>query len=147
MTLLATIHVDDETFPGAPVTLIERAVRRALEAEGRGEVEISVALLPDAEMRRLNKEFLDKDHTTDVLAFTLSGAGNTTVGDVYVGYDQAVRQSAEVGVPLREELARLAIHGTLHVLGYDHPQGLDRAESPMFQLQERLLKGTLEDAE
>jgi len=147
VTLLAAVHIDDETFPDAPVTLIERAVRGVLDAEGRGDVEISVAFLRDPEMRRLNKQFLGEDRTTDVLAFTFSGQDEPSVGDVYLGYDQAVRQAAEVGVPLREELARLAIHGTLHVLGHDHPHGEERSQSPMFLLQERLLKGTLESAE
>lgn len=138
------IHVDDETFPDAPVGLIEGAVRRALVAEDRLDVEISVALLPDGEMRRLNRQFLGKDRTTDVLAFTFPGGEEPTVGDIYLGYDQAVRQAAELGVPLQEELARLAIHGTLHVLGHDHPEGPERAESPMFRLQERLLRELVE---
>jgi probable rRNA maturation factor len=143
---LAGIHIDDQTFPDAPVALIEKAVRLALDAEKRGDVEISVALLADAEMRRLNSEYLGRDHTTDVLAFALSGDDEPTVGDVYLGFDQAVRQAEEVDVPLQEELARLAIHGTLHVLGYDHPEGPERSDSPMFQLQERLLQEVLADA-
>ena len=49
------------------------------------------------------------------------------------------RQADALGVPLMEELARLAIHGTLHVLGHDHPDGDDRSASPMYVLQERLL--------
>jgi len=141
------VHIDDETFPDAPVGLIEGAVRRALAAEDRDDVEISVALFPDGEMRRLNRRFLGKDRTTDVLAFTLPGGGGPTVGDIYLGYEQAGRQAAELGVPLREELARLAIHGTLHVLGHDHPEGPERAESPMFRLQERLLRDLLEGPE
>jgi len=143
---LAGIHIDDQTFPDAPVALIEKAVRLALESERRGDVEISVALLADEEMRRLNAEYLGRDHTTDVLAFALSGDDEPTVGDVYLGFDQAVRQAEEVDVPLQEELARLAIHGTLHVLGYDHPEGPERSDSPMFQVQERLLREVLADA-
>lgn len=142
----AGIHIDGETFPDAPIGLIEKAVRRTLDVEGRGEVEVSVALLPDADMRRLNHQFLGKSRTTDVLAFALSGEDEPTVGDVYLGYEQAGRQAEELGVPLGEELARLAIHGTLHVLGHDHPEGPERAESPMFQLQERLLREVLEHA-
>ena len=76
----------------------------------------------------------------------LSGDDGRTVGDVYLGFDQAARQAEEVGVELAQELARLAIHGTLHVLGYDHQEGPERLESPMFQLQERLLQEVLEGA-
>jgi probable rRNA maturation factor len=68
------------------------------------------------------------------------------LGDIYVGYDQATRQAEEAGVPLPEELARLAIHGTLHVLGHDHPEGPERLESAMFRLQEQLVRRVMEDA-
>jgi len=141
----AKIYVDDETFPDVPVALIEEAVRLVLDAEGKRDVEISVAFLPDDEMARLNRQFLGKDRTTDVLAFTLSSGDGPTVGDLYLGYDQALRQAEELGVTFPEELARLAIHGTLHVLGHDHPDGPERSESPMFQLQERLVQALLED--
>ncbi len=57
-----------------------------------------------------------------------------------MGVDQARRQAAELGVPLDEELVRLAVHGTLHVLGHDHPEGPGREESPMFALQEALVR-------
>jgi probable rRNA maturation factor len=143
----ARIYIDDETFPDAPVAVIEAAVRLTLDASRRTNAEISVALLPDEEMRRLNHQFLGKDRTTDVLAFTLSAGEEPTVGDIYLGYRQAERQAEEIGVPFREELVRLAIHGTLHVLGYDHPPGPERSESPMFQLQERLVRDLLEDAD
>jgi len=135
------IRVDDESYPDAPVGLVESAVRHALRAEGREDVEISVAFLPDEEMQRLNLQFLGKDRTTDVLSFSLAGGDGdgTTVGDIYVGWDEAARQAREHGVAFYEELARLAIHGTLHVLGHDHPEDAGRTESPMFRLQERLL--------
>lgn len=141
----ADLHVDDGGFPDVPVSLLVGAIRRALGTERGEAVEISLALLPDEEMRRLSRRFLGKDRTTDVLAFALSEGGGPTVGDIYLGYEQALRQAEDLGVPLREELARLAIHGTLHVLGHDHPEGPDRADSPMFRLQERLLGELLED--
>jgi probable rRNA maturation factor len=93
-------------------------------------------------MRELNRRYLGKDRPTDVIAFTL-GEGGDLVGDVYLGVGQARRQADELGIPLGEELARLAIHGTLHVLGHDHPEGPDRELSPMFELQERLLREVL----
>lgn len=133
------VRVDDETYADAPVALIARAVRLVLDAEGRRDVDVSVAFLDDEEMRRLNREYLGRDATTDVLAFCLPDEDGSAVGDVYLGFEQAGRQADELGVPLREELARLAVHGTLHVLGHDHPAGPEREESPMFQLQERLV--------
>ena len=53
--------------------------------------------------------------------------------------DQASRQAREYEISLDEELVRLVIHGVLHVLGHDHPEGSDRFTSPMFKLQERLV--------
>jgi probable rRNA maturation factor len=64
-----------------------------------------------------------------------------------VGYEQAQRQSREASVPLDEELTRLAIHGTLHVLGYRHPEGEERLESEMFQRQEEILRQILTQGE
>ena len=61
------------------------------------------------------------------------------MGDVYLGLEQARRQAGEHGIDVGRELQRLAIHGTLHVLGHDHPSGEERWTSPMFTLQERIL--------
>jgi probable rRNA maturation factor len=132
------VHVDAGDLADAPTRLIERAVRAALSAEARPVVEVSVALLGDDDMRELNRRYLGNDAPTDVLAFALDEGGDL-VGDVYVGFEQARRQATELGVPIEEELARLAIHGTLHVLGLDHPEGAGRERSGMFELQERLL--------
>ena len=68
------------------------------------------------------------------------------MGDVYVGADQALRQAGEYGVPVAEELVRLTIHGTLHVLGHDHPEGPERVGSPMFRLQESLVGQLMDSA-
>ncbi|SVE38433.1 uncharacterized protein METZ01_LOCUS491287, partial [marine metagenome] len=71
-------------------------------------------------MQELNLRHLGRDWTTDVLSFSLGGKDivkDIVVGDVYVGFEQARHQAKELGIELDEELARLAIHGTLHVLG------------------------------
>lgn len=137
------ILVDSSAFPDADTDLIRAAVERTLAEVAGGVTEVSVTLLGDGEMRDLNARYLRHDRTTDVLAFAL-GDGADVVGDVYLGFEQARRQAREQGVPLREELARLAIHGTLHVAGHDHPEGDERWASPMFELQERILADLLE---
>lgn len=126
----------------AVAAVIRRGVMCVLDAEGVADAEISVTLLDDESIRAMNREYLGKDRPTDVIAFSLGDAGET-LGDVYLGADQARRQADELSVDHREELVRLAIHGTLHVLGHDHPEGDDRDESPMYQLQERLLREVL----
>jgi probable rRNA maturation factor len=125
------------------LALVRRAVRAALTAERVPDAEISVTLLPDAAVAELNRQWMRHEGPTDVLSFPLFDAGEPPVGDVYIGMDQARRQARELGVPVREELARLAIHGTLHVLGYDHPAGQKRVQSEMWQRQERILAKVL----
>ncbi len=119
------------------------ALRRAAEhtalAEGVGAGELSVTLLADVAMQELNRGYLGHDRSTDVLAFSL-GENDTLLGDVYVGIEQAERQAREAGVTLEEELVRLVVHGTLHVLGWDHPDGPERLQSPMFRRQEELVR-------
>ena len=133
------VDVDAGACPEATSSMLERAVRRTLEAEGHSQADVSLALLGDPEMRARNRRYLGKDRPTDVLAFSL-GDGDDVVGDVYVGLDQATRQAADLGLTLEEELVRLAIHGTLHVLGHDHPEGPERERCPMFRLQEQLVR-------
>ena len=135
------VLINTGLFRSAPIDLIERAIRMTLDEDGT-IAEISLALLADSEMQELNLRHLGKDSTTDVISFSLGGEG-LVVGDVYVGFEQAMRQAEELGIEVGEELARLAIHGTLHVLGYDHPEGPERSKSPMFQIQEQLLRNLL----
>lgn len=122
---------------------LEAAVRAALEHHGVEAGELSLALLDDVAIRALNRDHLGHDHATDVLSFALWEEGDpVVVGDVYVGYQQALRQAAAEGIEPLEELQRLALHGTLHVLGHDHPEEPEaRAASEMYRLQERLLSG------
>ena len=131
------VQVNLGGFDAVEEALLEAAVRKALDADGR-EAELSVTLVDDAEIKRLNREYRGRDRPTDVIAFSL-GSPEEPLGDVYVGADQARRQAEALGVALSEELVRLAIHGTLHVLGHDHPDGDDRFASPMYVLQEQLL--------
>jgi len=141
------VYVDPGACGAADERAIERAVRLALEsavgpAGGPMELssgEISVALVDDPSIALLNERFLGREGPTDVLAFSL-GDGVDVVGDVYVGFEQARRQAADLGISLAEELVRLAIHGTLHVLGHDHPEDDERDASAMFALQEQLVR-------
>jgi probable rRNA maturation factor len=87
-------------------------------------------------MRALNRRALGRDRATDVIAFGMRHAG-TLVGDVYICPAMARRSAAVHGVPVRQEILRLVIHGTLHALGYAHPEGAGRTRSAMWQRQER----------
>jgi probable rRNA maturation factor len=129
--------------PGADVEAVERAVLAALRAEGVDQAEISVALLGDADISALHAEYLGHDGPTDSLSFALHEAGEAPLGDVYVGVDQAVRQAPGFGAAPGEEVLRVAVHGTLHVLGWDHPEGEERVGSEMFRRQEEIVRAVL----
>lgn len=102
--------------------------------------ELSITLLPEPEIRELNLRYRETDAPTDVIAFRI-GADEGLLGDVYVCPEVARDSAAEHGVTLESELARLVIHGVLHVLGHDHPEGEERWSSEMFRLQEVVLAG------
>ncbi|CAN5792871.1 hypothetical protein BH23GEM11_BH23GEM11_19290 [soil metagenome] len=122
--------------------LPERAIRRALDlVMAREDVvsgELSVTFLADEPIRELNVRYLAHDWIPDVLSFELAPP---MLGDVYVGYQQAVRQAGDHGVPLDQELVRLAVHGALHLLGHDHPDDLaGREASELYRVQEAVVR-------
>ena len=124
-------------------TLVRRAARTVLEAEEAAELELSLTLLDDDAIRTLNRDWLGHDRPTDVIAFALGPGDAEPLGDVYIGVERAVDQAREAGVPVREELVRLVVHGTLHVLGYDHSDGADRTAGEMWRRQETLVQRIL----
>ena len=145
------IHLNRLPGPGGEgeaslADAVRRGVRLALGSTGDAPSgELSVTCLDEDEMADLNRRWLDREGPTDVIAFDLGTEGRLT-GDVYLCPAVARRQADEAGVDFREELVRLAIHGTLHVLGHVHPADEERWSSPMFRLQERLLARALDRA-
>jgi probable rRNA maturation factor len=141
-------HIDIGTevarVPNELLEELTEIARWTLQRERARPVELSIALLSDESIAALNETHLAHPGPTDVISFPLEQPGAPLVGDVYVGYEQAGRQAAELGIELREELLRLVIHGTLHILGWDHPDTPDRTHSPMYQRQEELLSSFLE---
>jgi probable rRNA maturation factor len=137
------VHVNGlESWPGVELSpaAVDRAARASLGTVNPGLTgEHSISFVDDDEISRLNKEWLGHDGATDVIAFSL-GSSESLLGDVYISVETALRNAAGLGVSPSEELTRLVIHGTLHVLGYDHPSGADRESSEMYQLQEELLR-------
>jgi probable rRNA maturation factor len=112
------------------------AVRAVLRRERRAAT-ISVTFVGRDRMRTLNWQYRGASRPTDVLAFALPGPGGALAGDIYVCPWVAAREARQQRVPVREELVRLVVHGTLHVLGWDHPEDDSRVRSPMWRRQER----------
>ena len=78
-----------------------------------------------------------------MISFGFRDPAGAVIGDVYICPDVASSNAKRHGVPVREELMRLVVHGTLHVIGHEHPEGDARTASPMWKRQERLLARAL----
>ena len=148
---------------GAPLS--EAGVRRlaaaVIKAEGARVAALSITFVGPVGMRTLNRRHLGHDRPTDVLAFGMNSAiGNRqsaigggrrqsrlpipdsrfpVVGDIYICPAVAGRDARRFGSTPKIEVRRLVIHGILHVLGYDHPDGNHRTASAMWHTQERHL--------
>ena len=103
---------------------------------------LSIAFVTDRRIAALNRRHLGHAGPTDVISFGFAPVASRgpVVGDVYIAPEVARRNAREHGGGVREELMRLVVHGVLHVLGHDHPEGASRYASPMWRRQERLLR-------
>jgi probable rRNA maturation factor len=118
------------------------AAARATHVSQRARnVMLSITFVSDRAIRALNKRHLRRDRPTDVIAFGFRrrGRNDPIVGDVYIAPGVARASARANGVSVREEIIRLVVHGTLHVLGHDHPESDARMRSPMWRIQERLV--------
>lgn len=144
MSVIVDVSADGVRIPLASARVKDIA-SAVLRAGGASDALVSITFVSAREIARLNKRHLGHPGPTDVISFAL-GAGNPrssaypVVGDIYIAPDVARANAVRFGRGIREELARLVVHGTLHVLGHDHPDGSDRTTSPMWRVQERLLK-------
>ncbi len=90
-----------------------------LKKEGVRDAELTIVFISDGKMVNLNRQYLHHRYTTDVLSFPLQDEGKPGIeGEVYVNLDQARRQAKEYDVSFPDELRRLVVHGTLHLVGY-----------------------------
>ena len=140
MTLVVHVASDDVRIPLARERVADVA-RVVLRAEKVRNAMLSIAFLDAREMAALNRRHLSKRGPTDVIAFGFAppNEAGPVIGDIYICPEVARENAATHGVGVREEIARLVVHGTLHVLGHDHPEDDSRVSSPMWRRQERLL--------
>jgi rRNA maturation RNase YbeY len=105
-----------------PTTRLRRApisssVEQVLKGERIRQADINVVLVSDQELLEMNREHLQHDYFTDVITFPLEAS--PLEGEIYISIDRAREQAGEYGVGLYDEVRRLAIHGALHLAGYD----------------------------
>lgn len=133
----------------------ERLLRKALQAGARvhklpKETEVGVTLVDNAEIHELNRMYRQVDRPTDVLSFALDeadepaevgGPDEHLLGDIVISAEMARKQAEEFGHSLERELAYLAIHSLLHLLGYDHKKVADK--KLMRAEEERILEKSI----
>ena len=130
-------------LPGRRLRKIAEAI---LILVGRAEAELSLALIGNAEMRKLNARYRRKDYPTDVLSFPVDGklpAPNRLLGDVVISVDKAREQARERGRTRDEEMVTLLIHGIVHLLGYDHERSAKDARV-MKRLENKIYRALCE---
>lgn len=118
-------------LPRVDLARLRARAERALGALCHAGSELSVALVDDAEMAELNGRFRGRPRPTDVLSFSLlegehSERGGALLGDVVIAVETASRQARRAGHSLDREVARLLVHGLLHLLGHDHERPAER---------------------
>lgn len=157
--------IDDTSYLSAEQhTLIQGVIRTATEMLGLGDgIEVDISLVSDEEIQALNRDYRQLDKPTDVLSFALEEVTSEFdidfealgyeedeeddweeledfdrhLGDIIISYPRAVAQAEEYGHSLERELAFLAVHGFLHLNGYDHQT--EEESQAMFALQEKVL--------
>ena len=146
-----SIEIANESGVSVDTDAVMAVARHALDEMGVNPLaELSILLVDVAYMTELNHRWMDGDGPTDVLAFPMdegsvdhgpgeAGAGEPALlGDIVLCPDVAAKQAAEAGHSTQDELALLTVHGTLHLLGYDHAEPDEEQE--MFGLQARLIE-------
>jgi probable rRNA maturation factor len=136
-------------LPAVDRRLLRMRARRILRSVGRIRDELSIALVDDEVIAGLNGQWRDKPRPTDVLSFSLLEGehcqhGGQLLGDVVIGVETAQRQASRARRSLDHEIARLLIHGTLHLLGHDHQRA---AETRVMRAEERRLWREVRDLE
>lgn len=136
------VHFRWERRPSQPAAeALRRVVAGALRRLGVPDAEVHVLVTGDAQMRQLNRSWREQDLSTDVLSFPDGDplpSGTVLLGQIVVSLDTARRQAEELGHGELRELEELVLHGTIHLLGYDH----ERDQGEMDEL-ELMLEGEL----
>ena len=122
---------------------IEKVLNVGIKKLNLKNIEFNVIITDNEYIHKLNKEYRNIDRETDVITFALEDdkmfpkLENRVLGDIYISVDKAHSQAIEYGHSFKREICFLAVHGFLHLLGYDHI--LKEDEKVMFSLQEETL--------
>lgn len=139
---------ETETLQQGEIQFVEKILQHAATEEEIGDAEVSVSFVTNEMIREINREYRDKDQPTDVISFAMEEPGEGEVviqgmdeprvlGDIIISLDRTKEQAADYGHSFERELGFLAVHGFLHLLGYDHMN--DEDEKKMFARQDVIL--------
>jgi probable rRNA maturation factor len=123
--------------------IVKRAVLAAVEAISTPSTELAIVLTDDSAIQTLNRDWRGKNAPTNVLSFPAAAPGKSPsappyIGDIIIAYQTVAREAVAEGKPFNHHLAHLAVHGFLHLLGYDHEN--DRDAQKMERLERKILK-------
>lgn len=140
MSLTVDVATDGERVPLSR-SRVSAIAHHVLRAERVREALISITFVSAPRIAALNRKHLGHRGSTDIISFGFSRPSrrDPIVGDIYIAPRVARRNAESRGISAREEMTRLVVHGVLHVLGHDHPEGEDRHASPMWRRQERFV--------
>jgi probable rRNA maturation factor len=151
------VQVDEPFAAAVDAADLTATIHAALVAESRPDGEVTLVITDDEQVHALNLQYLGEDHPTDVLSFPTAEAALPDVlaadptaahfvsapeaagylGDIIIAFPYAERQATGLGRAVRDELRLLAVHGTLHLLGYDHADAGQQAA--MWARQDAIL--------
>jgi probable rRNA maturation factor len=142
MTLTVDVAAADGVRSSLSRARVAEIARAALRSERVKNALVSITFLDRRAIARLNTEHLGHAGPTDVISFAFARATpkDPVVGDIYICPDVGRENARTSHAPVREEIARLVVHGVLHVLGHDHPDDERRERSDMWRRQERLVR-------
>lgn len=126
------------------IETMKQVIEKAIQHQKLEKLEFSIIIVDNDKIKEINREYRKIDHVTDVITFALEDekemivcSDTRVLGDIYISLDKAKEQAQEYQHSLKRELCFLAVHGFLHLLGYDHMNPED--EKVMFDLQKEIL--------
>lgn len=139
---------ETETLKETDMQFVEKILQQAAKEEDIEDAEVSVSFVTNEKIREINREYREKDQPTDVISFAMEEPGEGEVliqdsgeprvlGDIIISLDRTREQAADYGHSFERELGFLAVHGFLHLVGYDHMNEPDEKE--MFAKQDVIL--------
>jgi len=137
------VIIQNKTSSSISLSFLKKKTQLILRLTRIPQIDLDLSLVGNALMRSLNRKFRKKDKTTDVLSFPLhekkeARRGGVFLGDIVIAVPRVRKQAKERGVSFERELLFLIIHGTLHLLGYDHEKS-PREAKQMKKLEREIL--------